>query len=155
MSRRWESALAGVAAGAITLAVAEVGAAVLMRGGIGSGTASPLVAVAGAFVDRTPAWLKDFAIQTFGTNDKLALLVGMGIVLTALCALIGVLGAGRTKPLLKDGGGGRGKPLVFVGGGGVGGGRGRRCPGGHRPAELLLAGHAANDPRDAGRGVDA
>lgn len=103
MNRRWLSALSGVAAGAITLAVAEVGAAVVMRGGIGSGTASPLVAVAGAFVDRTPAWLKDFAIQTFGTHDKLALLVGMGIVLTVLCALIGLLGGGRAKPLSKPG----------------------------------------------------
>nr|WP_109472106.1 molybdopterin-dependent oxidoreductase [Ornithinimicrobium cavernae] len=77
-----------------------------MRGGLGTGTASPLVAVAGAFIDRTPAWLKDFAIQTFGTNDKLALFVGMGIVLTGVCALIGLVG-GPTKPLSEDGEGQR------------------------------------------------
>ena len=92
MSNRWPAALSGIGAGALTLAVAEIGAALAMRGGVGSGNGSPLVAVAGAFIDRTPAWLKDFAIRTFGTNDKLALVVGMGIVLTLLCAVIGLIG---------------------------------------------------------------
>ena len=93
MSGRWTAALAGVAAGAVTLAVAEIGAAVMLRGGMSSGTASPLLAVGGAFVDRTPAWLKDLAIRTFGTHDKLALFIGMGVVLTCLCAVLGVLAA--------------------------------------------------------------
>lgn len=98
MSTRIPGAVAGIAAGALTLAVAEIGAALMMRGGMGSGDASPLVAVAGAFIDRTPPWLKDFAVSTFGTNDKLALFIGMAIVLTALCALIGLLGAGSKPP---------------------------------------------------------
>jgi len=93
MRSRWPAALSGVAAGALTLAVAEIGAALMTRGGMGTGTPSPLVAVAGAFVDRTPAWLKDFAISTFGTSDKLVLLLGMAVVLTGICALIGMLGA--------------------------------------------------------------
>ncbi|MCK0112446.1 molybdopterin-dependent oxidoreductase [Ornithinimicrobium sp. F0845] len=97
MSTRGTGALVGVAAGALTLAVAEIGAALFARGGLEGGTASPLVAVAGAFIDRTPPWLKDFAISTFGANDKLALVIGMGLVLTGLCALIGMLGARPTK----------------------------------------------------------
>ena len=54
-----------------------------------------MIAVGGAFVDRTPPWLKNFAVSTFGTNDKLALFVSMALVLTAVCAVIGVVGARR------------------------------------------------------------
>ncbi|MBB3662301.1 DMSO/TMAO reductase YedYZ molybdopterin-dependent catalytic subunit [Prauserella sediminis] len=46
--------------------------------------ASPLLAVGNTAIDLTPSWLKDFAIATFGTADKLALLVGMGGVLLGL-----------------------------------------------------------------------
>ncbi|MCP2252887.1 DMSO/TMAO reductase YedYZ, molybdopterin-dependent catalytic subunit [Prauserella aidingensis] len=46
--------------------------------------ASPPLAVGNAAIDLTPSWLKDFAIATFGTADKLALLVGMGVVLVGL-----------------------------------------------------------------------
>ncbi|MGI5950894.1 MAG: molybdopterin-dependent oxidoreductase [Brooklawnia sp.] len=95
MTARWPDALAGVAAGAVTLGVAELGAAVFMRGGIGSDNGSPLVAVAGAFIDLTPAWLKDFAVGVFGTSDKLALYVGMGVVITAACALVGLVRRAR------------------------------------------------------------
>ncbi|WP_083190527.1 molybdopterin-dependent oxidoreductase [Serinicoccus hydrothermalis] len=89
------AALAGVAAGAVTLGLAEVLAAVWTRWLGSAGTASPLLAVGGAFVDRTPPWLKDFAVETFGTADKLALGVGMAITLTVLCALIGLLALRR------------------------------------------------------------
>ena len=58
----------------------------------GQGTPSPLLAVGGAFVDRTPPALKDWAIATFGTADKLALGVGIGVVLVLLAALVGRLG---------------------------------------------------------------
>lgn len=56
---------------------------------------SPLLGVGEAFVDPSPPWLKDFAIATSGTADKIALFVGMGLVLTAVCALGGVVGAPR------------------------------------------------------------
>lgn len=91
MGSRWPDALVGVAAGAVTVGVAELGAALLKRAGIGSGNGSPLVAVAGAFIDLTPPWLKDFAVAVFGTADKLALYVGMAVVITAACALVGWL----------------------------------------------------------------
>ena len=89
------SAFAGVAAGALTLGVATFLAGLMTRAGLVGGTPSPLIAVGGAFVDLTPPWLKDFAISTFGTHDKQALFAGMALFLTALCALIGVLGARR------------------------------------------------------------
>ncbi|MEE6282476.1 molybdopterin-dependent oxidoreductase [Georgenia sp. MJ170] len=89
------SALAGVAAGAMTLGVAEVLAGLLPRTVGTDGTPSPLLAVADSVVDRTPPWLKDFAIQAFGTADKAALFVGMALVLTAVCAGIGLLARRR------------------------------------------------------------
>ena len=58
-------------------------------------TSDPLVAVGSAFVDATPAWLKDFAASTFGTADKLVLGIGEVVVLLALAALAGVLAARR------------------------------------------------------------
>ncbi|GAA1206267.1 DMSO/TMAO reductase YedYZ, molybdopterin-dependent catalytic subunit [Prauserella alba] len=56
--------------------------------------ASPLLAVGNTAIDLTPSWLKDFAIATFGTADKLALLVGMGGVLLGL-AVLAALASGR------------------------------------------------------------
>ncbi|HSP60644.1 MAG TPA: molybdopterin-dependent oxidoreductase [Ornithinimicrobium sp.] len=86
------AALVGVAAGAATLGVAELGAGAAVRLLDATGTPSPLLAVAGAFVDRTPAWLKDWAVATFGTADKIALGVGMGITLLLVSAAVGLLG---------------------------------------------------------------
>jgi DMSO/TMAO reductase YedYZ molybdopterin-dependent catalytic subunit len=94
MKRSW-SALAGVLAGALTLGVATLLAALMTKTGLSTGTPSPVIAVGGVFVDNTPPWLKSFAVSTFGTNDKQALFVGIAVVLTALCAVIGVLGARR------------------------------------------------------------
>ena len=59
--------MVGLLAGALTIGVAELVAALLQRSGRAGGTASPVVAVGGAFIDRTPPWLKDLAISTFGT----------------------------------------------------------------------------------------
>lgn len=87
--------LVGVAAGALTLGVAELIAGVMARfGGIG-GSGSPVLAVGETFIDHTPAWLKTFAVNVFGTADKVALLTGMAIVLAVLAAGVGVLLARR------------------------------------------------------------
>jgi len=94
MRRSW-SALVGVAAGALTVGVATLLSGVMTSAGLATGTPSPVIAVGGVFVDHTPPWLKDFAVSTFGTHDKLALFVGMAVVLTALCAVLGVVGAQR------------------------------------------------------------
>ncbi len=85
----WLAALAGVAAGVVTIGVGSIVA--LLTGP----TSDPLVAVGSAFVDATPAWLKDFAASTFGTADKLVLGIGEVVVLLALAALAGVLAERR------------------------------------------------------------
>src|SRR5450759_4508785 len=94
MKRSW-SASVGVEAGVFTVGVATLLAALMTSQGLAGGTPSPLLAVGGAFVDRTPPWLKDFAIATFGTHDKVALIVGMALFLIAVCAVIGIVGARR------------------------------------------------------------
>lgn len=53
--------------------------------------ASPFLAVGDAVIDRTPAPVKDFAIRSFGTNDKPALLVGMAVALAMLGVVIGLI----------------------------------------------------------------
>ncbi len=92
------AALDGVVAGAVALGVATLLAGILSLVGLAGGTPSPVPAVGGAFVDLTPPWLKDFAVNSFGTNDKLALFTGMAVVLVAVCAGIGLLS--RTRRLL-------------------------------------------------------
>ncbi|MEO7235849.1 MAG: molybdopterin-dependent oxidoreductase [Lapillicoccus sp.] len=95
---RLGAALDGVLAGGVALGLATLLAGILSWVGAAGGTPSPVPAVGGAFVDRTPPWLKDFAVSSFGTNDKLALFTGMAAVLLALCAGIGLLS--RTRRLL-------------------------------------------------------
>lgn len=89
------AALTGVAAGAVTVGTAEL-LVFPLTGVVGTeGTPSPVLAVGEQFVDLTPSWLKDLAITLFGTADKVALLVGMAVVLSVGCALLGVLAARR------------------------------------------------------------
>ncbi len=78
------SAAAGVVAGGFGLAVAELVAA------LSTGWRSPVLDVGDRVIDRVPSPLKDLAIEWFGTNDKIALLVGIGVVLAALAAVAGV-----------------------------------------------------------------
>ncbi|WP_149957241.1 molybdopterin-dependent oxidoreductase [Zafaria cholistanensis] len=52
---------------------------------------SPLVAAGAWFIDITPAWLKDLAIGLFGTADKLALGVSIGIMALIGSAAIGIV----------------------------------------------------------------
>ena len=89
------AAVSGVLAGALTLGVATLLAGALSRISVSAGQPSPVIAVGGAFVDRTPLWLKNFAVSTFGTNDKQALFAGMALVLVVVCAGVGVLAARR------------------------------------------------------------
>ncbi|TYK44151.1 molybdopterin-dependent oxidoreductase [Actinomadura decatromicini] len=72
-----------------------MGVAELAAGALGRASSSPLLAVGAGFIDLTPAWLKDFAIRHFGSDDKTVLLLGLGagIVLAALA--IGLLSRHR------------------------------------------------------------
>ena len=82
--RRIVGVLLGVLSGAVALGVAE-----LMAGMIG-GASSPILAVGSSFIDATPEWLKSFAIRTFGSNDKTALLAGIGAVLLIAAVALGI-----------------------------------------------------------------
>ena len=79
------AALAGVAAAAVVLSVAE------LIGAFFTARATPLIALGSTFIDFTPPWLKDFAIATFGTNDKAALFAGMGLTILLLACVLGVV----------------------------------------------------------------
>ncbi|WP_435831813.1 molybdopterin-dependent oxidoreductase [Nonomuraea fuscirosea] len=85
----WAGALAGLVSGGVALGIAQLAA-----GLVGPAT-FPVVAVGDAAVDLTPAPLKDFAIRTFGENDKAVLIGGVLVVLAAVAALIGVLARRR------------------------------------------------------------
>lgn len=89
--------LCGLAAGALTLGLAELLAGLLTRLGWSGGEPSPVLAVGAAFIDRTPAWLKDAAISAFGTHDKQVLGLGMAVVLVLLCAGVGLLLRSRLR----------------------------------------------------------
>ncbi|MCQ6273040.1 molybdopterin-dependent oxidoreductase [Pseudarthrobacter sp. R1] len=79
------AALAGVVAAAVVLAVAE------LVGAFFTARATPVLALGSTFIDFTPPWMKDFAIATFGTNDKAALFVGMGLTIAVLACVLGVV----------------------------------------------------------------
>ena len=58
---------------------------------------SPVVAIADRVVDAVPQPVKQFAIDTFGTNDKLALLVGILTILSLAAFGIGLLARTRRR----------------------------------------------------------
>ncbi|WP_157017580.1 molybdopterin-dependent oxidoreductase [Cryptosporangium arvum] len=78
-------ALTGVAAAGAALGVAEPVAAAVGRG------SSPVVAVGLAFIDLVPRPIKDFGIETFGQNDKVALLAGVFVILAVFAVVCGVV----------------------------------------------------------------
>ena len=75
---------------------AGLGVAELVVGLI-EGVSSPVVPVGQEFIDYTPAWLKDWAIEQFGTNDKAVLVAGALIVILILGGIIGVLAVRGAK----------------------------------------------------------
>ena len=79
------AALAGLAAAAFALGIGDLVA------GLFRDVQAPRDAVGEEFIDRTPAGLKDFAIEQFGTNDKVALRIGMLIAIGLLGLLLGAL----------------------------------------------------------------
>ncbi|MEU3911516.1 molybdopterin-dependent oxidoreductase [Streptomyces sp. NPDC029721] len=84
-------ALAGLAAAFAGLALGMLAAAFVRP------EASPLTAVGGAVVDRTPAAVKEWAIRSFGTSDKLVLTLGIAVVLAVLAAATGILAVRRPR----------------------------------------------------------
>lgn len=89
--RRAAGAVVGVLAAGVALGVAE-----LLAAAFGPGS-SPIVAVGGAAIDASPEWLKSFAIRTFGSQDKRALLIGIGLVLVLVVSIVGAASARRPR----------------------------------------------------------
>ena len=89
LSRGGGGRLAGAVTGFLSAAVA-LGAATLAAAFVRP-QASPVIAVGGAAIDRTPPAVKVWATEHFGTYDKLALLAGIFTVVALIAMLIGVL----------------------------------------------------------------
>jgi hypothetical protein len=87
--RRGWGLLAGGIAGFLAAAVA-IGVANLVAAFVRP-QASPIIAVGGAFIDRTPPALKNFAVEKFGENDKTMLLLGMYVTIALLAIVIGMI----------------------------------------------------------------
>jgi DMSO/TMAO reductase YedYZ molybdopterin-dependent catalytic subunit len=84
-------ALLGLLSGAVALGVAQLAA------GIFGGPSSPMIAVGNATIDAAPAGVKEFAIRTFGSNDKRALLIGIGAILAIVAIVLGILSIRRPR----------------------------------------------------------
>ncbi|CAM5569468.1 hypothetical protein GCM10010329_83440 [Streptomyces spiroverticillatus] len=95
-ARTIANAAGGLVAAFASLCAAELAAAAVRP------EAGPVTAVGGAVVDRTPAPVKDFAVRTFGTADKLVLQLGILLLLTLFAVAVGLLSARhrRTAALL-------------------------------------------------------
>ena len=85
------AALAGLVSAAAALGVGELVA------GADSRLSSPVEAVAREVIDRAPRPVERFAIETFGTNDKLALVVGTVVLAAVLGAVLGVVARRRPR----------------------------------------------------------
>ncbi|GAA3117372.1 hypothetical protein GCM10017600_14250 [Streptosporangium carneum] len=81
----WAGALIGLVSGAVAVGVS------LLVAGLVKASAFPVVAVGNAAVDLAPAEAKEFAIRTFGENDKNVLVAGILVVLAVIAAALGVL----------------------------------------------------------------
>ncbi|GAA2779045.1 molybdopterin-dependent oxidoreductase [Streptomyces showdoensis] len=90
-SRAARGALAGVLAAFTALSVAELVA------GLVRPAAGPVTVVGGAVIDRTPPAVKDFAIRTFGEDDKTVLQLGILALLTLIALGLGILALSRRR----------------------------------------------------------
>ncbi len=78
-------ALIGLACAVFALGVAEMIAGIVATWG------SPVFDVGDRVIDLSPTFVTKFAIDTFGTNDKPALLIGIGVILAIYALVIGAL----------------------------------------------------------------
>jgi DMSO/TMAO reductase YedYZ molybdopterin-dependent catalytic subunit len=86
---RWWGAACGLIAAAAAMGIGQLFA------GFTVPAASPVVAVGGAAVDRTPLAVKDWATSTFGTSDKTVLLAGVLVVVFLYSVVVGILAMRR------------------------------------------------------------
>lgn len=83
---RLAAALTGIVVAVVGLGAAELAASARRS------WKSPVLEVGDRVIDLVPRWAKEFAIRNFGTNDKLALLTGIGVMLAIYAAVMGIIG---------------------------------------------------------------
>ena len=83
----------GAVCGVLTAAVA-IGIAQLVAG-LSIPNASPVIAVGQVAINLTPLPVKDWAISTFGSNDKNVLLTGVVVVVFLYAIVVGVVAMRR------------------------------------------------------------
>ena len=76
-------------AGAAALGIGE------LVGGFRAAWQGPVVSVAEAVIDAVPRPVKDFGIETFGANDKIALIIGILIFSVIFAAVLGLIARRR------------------------------------------------------------
>ncbi|MFI2231624.1 molybdopterin-dependent oxidoreductase [Nocardia testacea] len=82
---RFAAGLSGLLAAAVVLGVGELVAALIAP------DASPFLATGATVVDHTPQALREFAIEQFGTRDKLVLFLSMGAAMVVSAVAAGLL----------------------------------------------------------------
>jgi DMSO/TMAO reductase YedYZ molybdopterin-dependent catalytic subunit len=87
--RWWVGALAGALAAGVAMAAGELVA------GLVESVDTPVVSVGEVVIEHAPSWLKDFAIRTFGEDDKPALIAGTAATLALVSIMLGVLSVRR------------------------------------------------------------
>jgi len=85
----WSGAAVGVASGLVALGSAE------LLAGLSRDFSSPVTEVGNRVIDLAPPWLKTFAIENFGTNDKPILIGTVLAALVIVAALLGILARRR------------------------------------------------------------
>ena len=90
---RGAAAVGGLAVGTVAVTTGMLIASLADR-------PSPIDSVGSSFIDRTPRWLKELAIDWFGTNDKTALRVGIVLVLAAASMALGAASRRGVRPLV-------------------------------------------------------
>lgn len=85
---RSSAAVAGIAAGGLAVTVGMLVASITK-------VVSPIDAVGSEVIDHVPLWVKEQAIEWFGTDDKVALRVGIVSILALAAIGVGLLAARR------------------------------------------------------------
>lgn len=91
LSQLLPAAVAGVVASGVFLGLADLIARLFAP------TSSPLVALGNTVIELSPPALQDFAISTFGSNNKLVLFLSMAVGGAVLAAGIGILAGRRLR----------------------------------------------------------
>jgi DMSO/TMAO reductase YedYZ molybdopterin-dependent catalytic subunit len=89
MIRPLRGALAGLLAGAVAVGIGQFVASIIAQ------DSSPVIAVGDAAVGLAPPAVKSFAISEFGSDDKIALLTGIYVLLGLYAIVAGLLGTRR------------------------------------------------------------